>query len=203
MQKLTKLQAVNRILRGASEAPVSSLEDSPLNENLMALQLLEEYTLSEQMHGIAWNQKTREWTPNPDTNRILLPQAVLVAEAWGRDVNRTVVEKVDKSDGQRYLFDVDEDTYEFDGPINLRTVTGIDWDELPVAVQFHISDAAAQMYQQITQGDRQMDNILRGVAALSRAKSRSADWRAKRLNQFDDGRSNDPRRAARRVRRPW
>jgi hypothetical protein len=207
MAKLTKLQAVNRILRGASEAPVSSLEDSPLNENLMALQILEEYIISEQMHGIAWNQTSRRYTPNETTKRILLPKSTLFIEAWANsdhnDADRNVIEKLDKSDGQRYAFDVDNDTYEFEESIVLRVVDAKDWDELPVTVQFQIADAAAHMYQQVTQGDRQMDEILRGVAALSRAKGRAADWRSKRLNQFKDGRSNDPRRAARSVRRPW
>lgn len=202
MNKLTKLDAVNRILRGAGEAPVSSLDEAPLNENLIAEQILDETLLSEQMHGIAWNTISSLHYPDETTRRILLPPNLLQVEAWGKDAHCHYIEKYDPSDGLYYLYNPAEETYEFPEPVFLRIVTKLDFEALPVQVQFQVTDLAAHYYQEVTVGDRAMSAVLQSIAAMSRAKGRAADWRSKRLNQFQHGRSNDPRNAARRVRRP-
>jgi len=197
MQNLTTLEAVNRILRGSSEAPLSSLDEAPTNESLMALDLLKESDLQFQMQGIHGNMFVRVLEPNED-GHIELPANLITVEAWGCDISKdySII------DGPVVrLYDIENETDEFSHPVEVRLIIKLDFESLPAPTQFSIVDEAARVYQQIVQGDPHADAMLREIRLFSRAVGKAYDIRAKRKNMFRHGRSAAPRRAGRMPRR--
>ena len=203
MGYLTKLDAVNRILRGASENPVSSLEDTLINETLMAESVLDEINIKEQMVGLHNNTVVIEMEPDVD-DHIILPDTTLQVYAWYLpDGGKSSLEYrlSTQGDNPTYLFDVENNTIEFDESIVVKYTQLVDFDDLPTAQQFRITDMAAQVYQMAVQGDRMTNDMLQSIALHSRAVGRAADMREYRANAFLTGRSGP--KQIRRVPRNW
>lgn len=196
---LTRLQAVNRILRAAREHPVASLGDETQDDSLMAEQILDEILLREQMTGLHVN--TVETAINRDSNdKIVLPSNTLQVKGWNQHVNRNFFHK--EVNGVVYLFDADEmpatSDFSSDGAdlskVYVKLSQCLDFAELPAHVQFSIVDQAALEYQDAVLGDSQLRQQLEGRAGRSRALQRAADMRSRPHNQFEDGASEGPRR---------
>ena len=103
---LTKLEAVNRILRAAREHPVSSLGSSTLNDTLLAEQILDEVLIREQMQGIHQNTTEASFDRRDSDGKVLLPTNTLQVKGWNQHVNRNFFHR--EVDGEMILFDADE-----------------------------------------------------------------------------------------------
>jgi hypothetical protein len=209
---LTKLDAVNRILRAASEPPVDSLTVSPTNESLMAEQVLDETNIQFQAHGLTVNTSILSFIPDPGTFEIVLPDTALQVMAWW-DENRGNPDFLDSRDFdvvQRRvasitkLYDRKKNTFLFEDvdSVTLKIVLLMDFEELPAAIQFMIIDHAARLYEASTQGDPAMAALLAANSGLSRALGRAHDWRTREFNAYITGQSSGPKRMNR-VPRDW
>lgn len=202
MANMTKLEAVNRILRGAREHPVSSLGDPLINDVLMAEQLLDEVTRREQMTSIHVNTTEQELTPDSN-NQVLLPDTVLQVLASKQHVKRNF--GLREENGVTKLIDIEEnrDTFPDDTSVFVRVTAQLAFEDLPIQHQFSIADQSAVEYQITTLGSNTLDRSLQARAARSRAIARAYDMRTRPNNQFDNGRSNGPREGARFTPRRW
>lgn len=202
----TKLEAVNRVLRGAHEHPVSSLGSGSESDSLMAEQILNEVLGREQMHGLHINTVNTSFIPDSGNSyRVVLPDNTLQVSGANQHQHRNFYFR--EVSGQLRLFDGDKtpatDSFEDDEPVYIRITQQISFDDLPLAHQFAIADQAAVEYQMAVLGSSTMDRHLRELAAHSRAKARAFDMRNRPHNQFADGRAQGPRAGTRYVQRAW
>lgn len=204
MGQLSKLMAVNRILRGAGENPVSSLDDTLINETLMAETILDEVNITEQMTGLHCNTIVEEL--EPDSNQfIYMPDTILWVNSWyltqggktSLDLNLST-----RGNNPTKLYNVTDLTDLFEESVVVKYAILMDFEDLPTPIQFQITDNAAMLYQMATVGDPQMNQSLSQAALISRAKGRAADIRAAKANAFTTGRSQGPKQL-RRVPRNW
>ena len=176
MGALSKLDAVNRILRASGEYPVSTITVTGSNDVVMAVQVLDEATIHAQLPGL--NCNTTYTTVAPDsTGRILIADNVISIDTRDIDMGRNLVQR---GRNPTYLYDVDKDTdlFTIGATIKVRIVYNLEFEELPTAEQFMIVDSAARAYQMATVGDTNQDRILQEMAIMSRAMGRAADMRS-------------------------
>lgn len=176
MGALSKLDAVNRILRASGEYPVSTLSVTGSNDVTMAVQTLDEMTMHVQLPGLNCNTVYTEVYPD-SSGKILLSDNLISIDTRDVDMGRNLVQR---GRNPTYLYDVDNDTdvFTIGSAIKVRIVYNLGFEELPTAEQFMIVDAAARSYQMATVGDTAQDRILQEMSIMSRAMGRAADMRS-------------------------
>lgn len=141
---LTKLEAVNQILRAIGEQPVSS-RASGLDDAESAEAVLDDTSAEVQAKG--WHCNTDynyKLTPN-SSNRIPVPATALWLDTTGVSARLNVTER--KLSGTRHLYNVDEQTFTFTSPVYVDIIWKIDFEDLTVHLQNYIVAMAAQTYQ--------------------------------------------------------
>jgi len=196
MGALSKLEAVNRILRSAGEFPVSTL-NSTSNDTLLAEQVLDEQTLYMNMEGNLQNTTYSTIVPQSD-GQFVLSNNLLHIETVGSDMGLIVSTR---GNNPTYLYDVANNTTFFTdssgNPISglyVQQVIRLDFEDLPTQAQFAVADTSARMYQMQTVGDTNQDAILGQQQMLSDARARQADARQRKAN-FLWGRNVNPMNA--------
>lgn len=176
MGALSKLDAVNRILKASGEYPVSTLSITGSNDVVMAVQTLDEAVIQAQLPGLNCNTAYVDMYPDAD-GKIKIADDVISIDTHGIDVSRNIVSR---GRNPTYLFDVDNNTDEFEigKSIRVRVVYNLKFEDLPTAEQFMVTDLAARMYQMASVGDVNQDRILQEMAIVSRAVGRAADMRS-------------------------
>lgn len=208
-RKLSKLQAVNIILRGAREHPVSSLDDDTTNETIIAEQVLDEWSLQHQAIGLFNN--TFEQTLSPATvastgitiGDIILPPNTLSARSWGPTMRHLIDAREDE--GNLKLYDLEDETFDFSAlaSITLLLILFLDFDDLSALQQRAVTDQAANEYQMAVVGSREMNRMLESRGLRSRAEAKAENIRKMRPNLFSNSRSNIGKASVRGVIRPW
>ena len=189
MGALSKLEAVNRILRSAGEFPVNSLL-SVSNDTLMAETVLDEQVLYHNMEGTL--QNTFYTTLKPDSNgKILLGDNVLHIETVGSKSPALVTTR---GSNPTYLFDIGDNTDVFTQSVEVQQVLRLDFEDLPTPDQFSVVDTSARLYQMQTVGDVNQDSLLAQQQMMSIARARQADTRQRKAN-FLFGANENPYRA--------
>jgi hypothetical protein len=201
-RKLSKLEAVNIMLRAAREAPVSSLDEDAINESEIAVQLLDEWTLHEQAKGLYNNTFERDFTPDSN-DEIILPPTTLYVTAWGKDMRLLVDAQEDGADLKLYNLEDEDFDFSDNVDVTLRLILHLDFEQLSPLQQRSIAAQAAHEYQMDTVGSTTMDQILRARASRARAEARAENIRKMRPNLFNNSRSNMGRAQTRTVMRPW
>ena len=204
LQNMTKLQAVNRILRAAREHPVSSLGSGGESDTLIAEQILDEVTLREQMIGLHINQTHTKFTPDSNDEVILPINTVEVrGSRWHQHRNYFFREV----GGQLKLFDGDKDpattVFADDDEVYVRLSQCLDFESLPPVYQYSIVDQAAAEYAAAVLPSNTALQLLEARAARSRAMARAADIRHRPSNMFEDSRSIGLRLGRDGVARSW
>jgi hypothetical protein len=194
MGALNKLEAVNRILRFAGEYPVNSLSSSGLNDTLVAERILDETCLQYQIPGKVFNTIIGDRTPD-SSGRITIPDTTISVDSTGKDLGRNVTQR---GKNPTYLFDIDNNTDVFTGPIRIELVVRTEFEELPTTEQFAVVDSAARIYQMTVVGDVNQDAMIAEMAFMSRAMARAADIRARDWGFTTNFRSYWPQSGARR-----
>jgi len=208
---LSRLEAVNRILRGAMEHPVSTLGETTINDTLVAEQILDEVNQREQMVGFHVNTTDQTFIPDEDNDfKIVLPNNTLQVHGTNEWIDRSFAHR--EEDSITLLVDICPPagdpcvaTTSFEGDtdgIDLRITTLVPFEDLPPQLQFSIVDQAAVEYQMVAHGGESLNIILEKRAARSRMIARAFDMRMRPNNQFTAGRSPGPRNG-RSVPRPW
>ena len=195
MGALTKLEAVNRILRAAGEYPTSSLTATGSNDTLMAETVLDEQTLYVNMEGAVAN--TIYTTMTPDTNgNIIVPDNLLHVETYSDDMSMVLSTR---GSSPTYLYNVEKNTTTFTESIKVQQVVRLDFEDLPTQTQFAVTDQAARMYQMTSVGDAGQDQLLAQQEMLSNARMKQADARTRKAN-FMWGLESNPYNARTRLR---
>lgn len=180
MYRFTRLDAVNRMLRAAGEAPVNSLSDDGLNDTSIAEDLLDETSIEVQLEGFLANRQIE--VRNIDSEgKIRLPENCLRVESAGEQGGRILSMR---GSTPPLLWDNDNNTDVFTESMELQMILGLEFTDLPPDMQFYVVDNAAQLYQAVTLGDKNVDGVLGAVAAQSRMRARANDIRARKLNIF-------------------
>lgn len=169
---LTRLAAVNLILRNVGLFPTNSLTGDITADVTVALAALDEAHLNILEEGWEFNTEP-EYTlsPNASTSKITLPSNVI------RFRSTTLGTHLVVRDG--FLYDVDEKTFLFDDDITVEVVLSLDWDDLPHAAKRYIATKAARQFahEQLENPDAGKLNEsdeLRARAVLSDAESENA-----------------------------
>ena len=194
MGALSKLQAVNRMLRAASELPVNSLDTSGVSDTDVAISILEERSISLQIEGKYWNTETQTLLPDLD-GKIALASNVLNVIPVNEWANRNITMRAG------FAYDIDENSNVFsddtDG-IDFQVVYNLPFADIPTYAQFLIADSAAREYQARVVGDANVDQNLQvfEIQSLIRskreeAKARRASWIGKRTSRSIHDREND------------
>lgn len=202
MGALSKLDAVNRILRASGEYPVSTLAVTGSNDVTLAVQTLDEVALQCQMTGLNCNTVEKDYLPDVN-GKIYIPDTTLSIDTVGTDYGRNIVQR---GRAPTYLFDVDNNTDAFTvgTPLKVRITVALSFEELPTSEQFEITDTAARMYQMATVGEMAQDKLLQEIAFVSRARSRAADMRSRDVSAFTSNtKSTWPNIGARRTQGPF
>jgi len=172
MGALTKLMAVNRMLRGSGESPVSTIVDDGVNDVTLAVSILDETTILYQIDRQSYN--TQDYTLTPDSNGyIYINSDTLFIDT--RDDHADISISIKGSPPRLYNLDDLTDVW----TINLQVSQTIlvPFEEIPTADQFAITDQAARIYQMQTLGDPQADAVLQNIEMRSRIKARANEIR--------------------------
>lgn len=194
MGALSKLEAVNRILRFAGEYPVSSLSSSGLNDTLVAERILDESVLHYQLPGQNFNTVVTTYSPDT-TGKIYIPDNTLWVDTNGTDLDKNIVQR---GRNPTYLFDIDNNTDVFTVSLKIKIAVKLEFEEIPTADQFAVTDNAARIYQMTVVGDVNQDSVINEIGMLSRVQARAADMRSRDMGFTSNLRSYWPQMAAKR-----
>lgn len=183
---LTKLEAVNICLEAIGEDPVSSLA-SGLPDAEKAERFLDR--ISAEVQETGWHVNTEEnyrLIPQSDKT-IKLPPNVVRADAVGFSAHMNVV--VRRVNDERVLYDIKNQTYEFNEAVYVDMVLVFDFENLTVTLQRYIAYLAAELFQQSELGSEVVDTFVKEQRAraenkLHDSEGEDADHNVLRDNRF-------------------
>lgn len=207
MGALSKLDAVNRMLRASGEQAVSTLVTTS-GDALLAEQILDELVLEVQITGQVVNTFEMKMTPDAQ-GEIAISDNVLHIDTVGdnADVDVTPMGQSPTRLFWRMYRGEPKNTYDFselnltDG-LRVRMVLKQEFIDIPVAQQFQITDESARRYQMLTMADTTTDQMLRQRSQQSRAIARADDMRQRDVSVFGFA-SGLPASIAKWGRRTW
>lgn len=172
---LTKLQAVNAMLAGIGESPVSTL-DSAAPDAQIAIQVIDE--VATEVLSVGWHVNTnRNVRLQPDANGfILIPDTYLRVEMDGRSASYDVAVRTDASDGLRKLWNLRLQTFAWTAPVYAEITEDIPYDDLTHGLKSYIKARAARVYQERVMGAGSIDQF--AVRAEAEAYARLEDEEA-------------------------
>ena len=173
----TELKAVNTILSGIGEQPVTSLPSSYYMATLAQAKLAE-VSKAVQTPGLQCNTQTElKLTPDPVTGMIDFD--VLVLGSGMLSVDGTYP-SVNVTERDRKLYDIDNQTYVFTQPVYVDIVWLLDFEQLPEVIRQYIMIRATREFQKRWLGSDALDSFtqeeeLRAWAAVQRIEMRNFD----------------------------
>ncbi len=190
-----KLKAVNRCLRAIGESPVNSLA-SGVPDAEDALAIVDDMT--ELVLSMGWHSNTSYGVVfYPDmSGEIGIPPNVLRIDSSGRSAHINVTAREDLNDSLKKLFNVDEQSFLFEQPVECDVVYHYDIDGLPYALQDYIACSAAVRFQESTMSSQVLDAFVKRAESEAWARLLDAELEAEDANVLKD--SHDVRRIVRR-----
>jgi hypothetical protein len=139
----TKLQAVNTMLATIGSAPVNTITGSNSADVAMALQTLDEVSVSVQSKGWHFNtEEDRVYTPDHLTKEISVGNNILLCDVkYPNNQDLDVVLRGSK------LYDRLNMTFQFEDQIKAKVIIALEWDDLPQAARFYIMIRSARIFQ--------------------------------------------------------
>lgn len=184
---LDKLEAVNRSLQAIGESRVNSLQ-SGLPDAAEAEVVLDEVKDEVLMAG--WYENTRdEVKVQPDfiTKEIPVPSTWYNVETTGRSHHiGKVITKVDPNDNIRKLFEVNEQTYQFETEVYVKVIMSLEFDDLTFPLKNYISARAARVFQERIMGSGSLDHFTVRAEAEAWAKLQDAEVDIAEYNVLSD-----------------
>lgn len=136
---LSKLDAVNIILRARGKASATSLGEDARTSTIEAEQTLSQSNMSVLQEG--WNFNTDRLLLTPDTNsEIYLPNNIAAMEPIEGSASMQITER-----GGR-LYDRYNSTYKFTAPVQMSVSLLLPFDHLPQVARWYIAIAASMDY---------------------------------------------------------
>jgi len=154
MAALSKLEAVNIVLRaGLGESAVSSL-DSGLSDAETAEQTLDEVNKDVQAIGFHCNSEY-DVTLSRDsvTHKIPIPNNSLSVDPSGDNVDLNLAQR------GGFMYDLDNHTDVFSNNITVDIVYLLDFEDLPYHIAYYIAQRAARVYQYRDMGSAALNQI--------------------------------------------
>jgi hypothetical protein len=137
---VTKLDAVNIMLRARGMAGAAALDTDGGSDAAQAERVLDSVELEIQSRGWAYNTRTEVTLSPDDADHIALPSGTITIDSDGSDAGRNVSQL-----GGR-LYDLDNNTDEFDGDLIVTYILRYDFGCIPQPVQQYIAAKAAMEY---------------------------------------------------------
>jgi len=153
---LTKLDAVNIVLNGIGETPVSSLTSGLPDAEAAESKL--DATIKEVL-AKGWHQNLEQgivMNRNKD-EEIIVPRQYLRVDTVGRDQNLNVV--IRKQNGKRKLFNLSTYSFKFEKDVMVDVIIEIAFDELNYELQNYIAMRAARKFQETSMGSQALDSF--------------------------------------------
>jgi hypothetical protein len=179
LESLTELEAINQVLGGIGETPVSSLANTGITDMALARQMLTNVSRQVQSKGWHWNTDP-EYTLVPTLNDkfINLPANALRVDTVREDSRTDVVKR-----GTR-LYDRQNSTYQFERSLKVSLTTFLPFDELPEPAKVYITMLARRRYQEDQLGSSDLSSFhkrdeLQAWADLLHAEAEDADYNMK------------------------
>lgn len=141
IQADSELDAINTMMWAIGEAPVNSIENSGLRLVASARALLSEVSASVQEQGWYFNTiPKRRFLPDVN-KRITVGEDVAVFTPAGISAYRDLTLQGTE------LYDLENDTPLFDGPVEGSVIMILSWDRLPRPAKTYITIRAARRFQ--------------------------------------------------------
>lgn len=179
MGAMTELMAVNRILRGSGESPVSTIVDDGVNDVSLAVSILTETNQMLQIDRQSFN--TEKTTLSPDSNGdIFISTDTLFVDTDDTDANISIAVR----GSPPRLYNLDDNTYTWENDLHVKISILVPFADVPTATQYEICDMAARVYQMQTLGDPSQDALLGQIAMRSQIRSRANEMRQMDYNML-------------------
>lgn len=185
---LTKLEAVNRCLKAIGETKVNSL-NSGVPDAEDAAAVIDE--VSRDVLSTGWHCNTQNSvTITPQTDKTIpVGPTILRIDTTGKSAHINVTTREDPSTGLLRLYDIDNDTYEFDGPIKVTQVRSFEIAALPHAMAAYISARSARLFQERVMGSVALDSFTSRAeaeawASLLDAEAEAGDYNCLRQSPY-------------------
>ncbi|RVP24566.1 phage tail protein [Sinorhizobium meliloti] len=137
---LTELDAVNEILGTIAESPVNSLDEEVVIDGSLAMKILKTTSAEVQTRGW-WFNRLEGLELTPDVRKeIQLPPNVLKLAASGQTPSKVVQRGL-------LLYDLTNKTSQFEAPVTVDLIQGLEFEELPSSARVYITVRAARKYQ--------------------------------------------------------
>ena len=174
--KTTELEAVNTMLSAIGEAPVSSLENTELEDVAVAKNILNETIVDVQTTGYNFNTEYN-FKINPDTSgNINVPNNAVYCDVSNRG---TTSDKDLGLRGER-LYDRENQTFTFTDAVYVDLILILPWDDLPQPARRYCTVKAARRYQNRVFGSDTLNGFTNvdeneALVVMEQADSRSED----------------------------
>lgn len=172
----TELEAINLMLAGIGESPVSSVDDNGVVDAVLARMQLRATSRRVQERGWHWNTDPGMVLPRtfPD-GFINVPANTLKVDSTSPDQDVDVVQR-----GTR-LYDRRSHTYSFETALTVNLVSLLPFNELPEAARQFITIASARKFQEDRVGSTESSGFnrrdeLMAWSALCDAEAETADY---------------------------
>lgn len=138
----TKLQAVNTMLATIGTAPVNTLSGTNSADVAMASQTLDEVSLAVQSKGWHWNTEVKELSPDSITGQIVVGNNVVMCDVdFPDNGDLDIVLRNTK------LYDRAAQTSVFTKALRAKTITALEWEDIPQAARSYIMIRASRIFQ--------------------------------------------------------
>jgi hypothetical protein len=170
---MDKLSAVNRVLMAVGVRPVAALDTGGYSEAGLAERMVDESDQDIQGWGWHWNIEYEVEIAPDGSNNIVVPAGAIRIDSDGCHKRRNVVNQGGT------LYDLDEQTDQFDETLTFTIVYRRDWDIIPQPFQEWIAEEAAVRFNERFKGNGNAHPgiIDRRDKAKVRARHHSLDTR--------------------------
>lgn len=187
---MTKLQAVNHILKAVGLYDIPSLDTGGKSEAGYIESLIDEVDLEVQLEGWHYNVHLKKELAKDGSDRVALPTgAIAMWDARNQDW-------MDLAQIGQYLYDLDEETNQLTNvdTVDATVVFRFSWGCIPAPVRMYIAARAAVRYAEnrIDQ-HRQRIYVLQQREKEAERRARQFNNRSKEVNILDSGDARDAR----------
>lgn len=178
MAILTRLDAVNEMLRMLSLAPVSSLDDTENLKSSIAQETLESSRV--EILSMGWHANKVKVTLEPDVDGyIAVSSTVIEIEALKNTDDQEIPDVTVRGDR---LFDITNNTEVFTKNVNAYITYDLSFEDIPVSLRRFVLAHAKRRFQMNMQGNTATDSILREELALAQIQAKKEDLKKQRFN---------------------
>lgn len=179
MDRLTELEAINRMLLGIRLAPLASIDElDTYSEGMIARGILRQETLRVLTPG--WNYNTRRMSLNPLEDGTIPVPAMTIDVFTVQGSPSYIVDYDDK------LMATADGNKKFAAPVDIFVVLGSQWEALPPPIQLLCLDKARLAFKvEMRSSAGASDQVLNETIVRSEAAARAWDLRQKRKSMLD------------------